>query len=110
MADNFHTGGLFGTGTYAFTDGQIPVWSTAAGRYVPGTFTRAVIAGGAAGDHTVMGIAPADVLVAVLDLTTPADLTSECTISATDTINNTGGTDTTGDDLLVWWIARPSLS
>jgi hypothetical protein len=64
----------------------------------------ALIAGGAAGAHTVTGIATVDRLVSVLHYT-PAtdivDLTSEFTISAADTIDNTAGTDTTGDKLLV---------
>ena len=32
-----------------------------------------------------------------------ADLSSEFSITAADTINNTGGTATTGDLLLVFW-------
>lgn len=64
----------------------------------------ALIAGGAAGDHTVTGIAVADNLIMVLHYTTGAalaDLTSEFTISAANTINNDGGTATTSDQLLV---------
>lgn len=66
----------------------------------------ALVAGGAAGNHTVTGIATADTLVMVLHYTTSAtlaDLTSEFTISATNTINNTGGTATTGDQLVVFY-------
>ena len=65
-----------------------------------------LIGGGAAGNHTVTGIAPADQILSVLHFTAGAalaDLTSEFSISAADTINNTGGTDTTGDQLLVIW-------
>lgn len=63
----------------------------------------ALIAGGAAGNHTVTGIATADNLVMVLHNTagTLANLTSEFTISAANTINNAAGTDTTSDQLLV---------
>lgn len=63
----------------------------------------ALIAGGAAGNHTVTGIATADNLVMVLHNTAGAlaDLTSEFTISATNTINNAAGTDTSSDQLLV---------
>jgi hypothetical protein len=69
----------------------------------------AVIEGGAAGDHTVTGIWPGDELIAVVRLIRNAtaaniniaDLQAEFTISAGNTINNTGGTDTTGDSLLV---------
>lgn len=61
--------------------------------------------GGAAGDITVTGIGTDDVLVAVINLADAADLTSEFTITAADTINNTGGTATTDDDLLVFYYA-----
>lgn len=64
----------------------------------------ALIAGGAAGNHTVTGIATADNLVMVLHYTTGAalaNLTSEFTITGANTINNGGGTDTTSDQLVV---------
>lgn len=64
-----------------------------------------VIGGGAAGDHTVSGIKTRDVLKWVLNLTDNADLTDEFSITGDDTINNDGGTDTTGDTLLVGYIA-----
>lgn len=70
----------------------------------------AVVAGGSAGNKTVTGIKATDALVIVLALvgagtaiTDVTDLTSEFTITAADTINNTGGTDTTGSKLLVFW-------
>ena len=72
-----------------------------------GIVKATIIAGGAAGDHTVSGIATGDNLVAVLhvDFTdaseTGTDITGEFTISAADTINNTGGTDSTGGFLVV---------
>lgn len=68
----------------------------------------AAIAGGSAGNHTVTGIKTTDKLVAVVHFTPStsiAMLTSEFTISAADTINNTGGTDTSSDFLLVVWFA-----
>ncbi len=65
----------------------------------------ATIAEGAAGNHTVTGIATEDILLAVSGFTvvltdgtpntiaiTAVDLLSEFTISAANTINNTGGT------------------
>jgi hypothetical protein len=64
---------------------------------------QTVVAGGAAGDITVTGITTSDRLVSVINLTDGADLTSEFSITAADTINNAGGTATTGDDLLVVW-------
>ena len=69
------------------------------------THVNATIAGAAAGDHTVTGIKTTDELVAVVhvDDTTHAgtDKTSEYTISAADTINNTGGTASTGAHVVV---------
>ena len=77
---------------------------------------QAVIAGGAAGNHTVTGILITDTLVSVHEyvvavdtgtsasgnkIASVADLTSECSITATNTINNTSGTDTTGSTLIV---------
>jgi hypothetical protein len=71
------------------------------------------ISGGAAGDHTVTGIKTTDYLLSVMHWTpttlVPADLTSEFTISAANTINNTGGTATTGDFLVVYYIEADPL-
>lgn len=73
-------------------------------------YEQTIITGGSAGDHTVTGIATADTLLSVIYIASnatelllagAADLTSEFTISATDTINNTGGTDTTSGLLIV---------
>lgn len=66
------------------------------------------IIGGAAGDHTVTGIKVGDILKVVLDLTDGTDLTSEFSITATDTINNGGGTVTTSDLILVIWDSIPT--
>ncbi len=86
---------------------------TAAGlALVAGFAKHALIAGGAAGNFTVTGIKTTDTLNMVLQfvgaattVTTVADLTSEFTISALNTINNTSGTPSTGDKLLVLWTA-----
>lgn len=71
-----------------------------------GGLVTAVIAGGAAGAHTVTGITTDDTLVSVHHYTpgsasTYADLTSEFSISAADAIDNTGGTSTASDTLVV---------
>lgn len=74
-----------------------------------GLIKQALIAGGAAGDHTVTGIKASDELVSVLHYTTGAalaDLTSEFSITAADTINNTGGTATSSDQLWVTWLDK----
>lgn len=71
-----------------------------------------IVAGAAAGDVTVTGIKTRDKLISVLhvDFTdaseTGQDLTSEFSITADDTINNGGGTATTGGFLIVaYWKA-----
>lgn len=90
--------------------------SDATGRAVAQTATQAgagtvtaAIAGGSAGNHTVTGIATTDTLISVVRLNRDATaanidisaITSEFTITAASTINNAGGTDTTGDTLLI---------
>lgn len=62
---------------------------------------QTVATGGAAGDITVSGISVEDQLISVVNLDDGADLTSEFSITAADTINNAGGTATTSDTLLV---------
>jgi hypothetical protein len=83
---------------------------------VAASVKQAVIAGGAAGNHTVAGLATTDRLVSVIVLDRDGtaaninlvNLTSEFTITAANTIANADGTATTGDALLVTWeSARP---
>lgn len=76
----------------------------------------AVVNGGSAGNITVTGIATTDVLEAVLyypistgTVTSVSDLTSEFTITAANTINNTGGTATTSGKLEVRYRRRVSV-
>ena len=77
-------------------------------KFAGGVSKIAIIDGGAAGDHTVTGIAVGDILVMVLHITTKAaiatmaDLTSEFTVAA-GKINNTDGTATTDDQLLIFY-------
>jgi hypothetical protein len=74
---------------------------------------------GAAGNHTVTGITTDDVLLAVighkitLSEGTPntqavaaVNLTSEFTITATNTINNSAGTALTDTFCLVFWLDK----
>ena len=65
-----------------------------------------IISGGAAGAHTVTGIKPGMELVSVWDNNagTIVDLTAEFTITADDTIDNTGGTVSTS--LIVQWFTK----
>lgn len=83
------------------------------GELKQGVLKVAVIAGGAAGNHTVTGIRVGDELVSVIhvagagtDVTDIANLTSEFSVSADDTINNTGGTSSAGGKLLIHYIDR----
>lgn len=69
----------------------------------------AYVQGGAAGDLTLSGIATTDELISVWSLdvgaTTPdvSDLTDEFSITAANTINNTGGTSTAGNIVAVFY-------
>lgn len=76
----------------------------------PGT---ACAAGDAAGAVAVTGILATSTLLSVWQVTNIAtdagppittDLTAEFTVTADDEIDNTGGTDTTGDVLVVTWV------
>lgn len=68
-----------------------------------------LVDGGAAGAFTVTGIATADRLAFVglfetkASIATLSDLTAEFTITGANTIDNTGGTATTNDQLMVVW-------
>jgi hypothetical protein len=67
--------------------------------------TRATAAGGAAGNITITGIATTNTLLAVVAVKdadqSVLDLSTQFTITATNTINNTGGTATTGYHVVV---------
>lgn len=91
--------------------------SNASGSLTGASSVLTSIAGGAAGDHTVTGITTSDVLTGVIHLSettdtldTVDDLTSEFSITGADTINNDGGTNTTGGFLLVSYREAASLA
>ena len=70
----------------------------------------AIVAGAAAGNVTVTGLPATANLVGVVQfpgagtaVTDTVNLTSQFTVTAAATINNTGGTDTAGSKLLVIW-------
>ena len=77
-----------------------------------GKTEQTIVAGAAAGNVTVTGITMKDELVSVIkmDFTdaseAAADLTSEFSITAADTINNAAGTSSSGGFLLVTYIDR----
>jgi hypothetical protein len=77
----------------------------------PGRATSAVVDGDSPGTLAVPGIKTSDRLQGVIDLASPAaNLTDEFTIPADGEIDNTGGTDTTGDRLLVQWAGGYTLT
>jgi len=87
-------------------------WSTSTVAVPKGnSLNVTLVAGGAAGNHTVTGIVAADEIVFVghistaASIATLADLTAEFTAGA-GVINNTSGTDTTNDQLLVIWVDK----
>jgi hypothetical protein len=75
-----------------------------------GLLKQTIVAGAAAGDFTVTGIALNDRLISIIEIDgtdvseTFADLTAEFTITAANTINNAGGTATTGSGLIVTYL------
>lgn len=88
------------------TGGTVVVATTA--DIINPAFTSTTAAGGAAGDITVTGVDLAtSVVVSVVAIKdadqSVLDLTDEFEVSADDTINNTGGTATTGYHLAVVW-------
>jgi hypothetical protein len=70
----------------------------------------ALVDGGSAGAHTVAGIRTGDELISVLEQNGTSglltDLTTEFAIASSDTITNSGGTDTSGDKLLVLYLDK----
>ena len=78
-----------------------------------GRIISAVIAGGSAGPRVLTGITAKDQLLSVIHATAGGavdgdfeDLTSEFSISGADEISNGGGTDTTGNKLIVLYRDR----
>lgn len=72
----------------------------------PDRYMAKLVSGAAAGDVTLTGVRTVDELESVINLTDGDDLTAEFSISAADTINNTGGTSTATKSLLVRWHRR----
>lgn len=78
-----------------------------AGGTVNSTIERAVITGGAAGTHTVNGVGASDTVVSVVRITSAgvhSVITGEFSVDSADTLDNTAGTDTTGDTLRIEWL------
>ena len=73
-----------------------------------GVLKSLVATGAAAGNVTATGIAVLDTLVSVVMFAAgvPSDLTSEFTITAANVINNTSGTSTNGNKLVVLYFDK----
>lgn len=78
------------------------------------TLVQFIVAGGSAGDFTITGIKTIDKLLSVNGFTltegspntlAPLNLTDEFSITAADTINNTGGTDSSAGVLIVTYVS-----
>lgn len=89
---------------------EVPDDSITKAKLAPGTGMKTkLINGGSAGNHTVTGIASGDEIIFVAHISTAAsvatiaDLTSEFSITGANTINNAAGTDTTSDQLWVFY-------
>jgi len=91
-----------------------PIWRRIVRRSEDPQINKGIIGfqaidGGSAGNHTVSRIKLNDHLVSVIEVTTSTaalvDRTAEFTITADGVINNTGGTDTSSDGLLIAWEA-----
>lgn len=81
-----------------------PVLSKVFGR--PKPFVRQVIVtGAAAGNVTVTDIKKVDEIVSVLNLTNLTDMTSEFRVLADGAINNSGGTSTATNRVMVTWLS-----
>ncbi len=106
------SGKLFGYLRAALASGATATVAVKLAQMPLDRLTIGLVAGGVAGAHTLTGIALGDRIVFVghfstlAAIATLADLTSEFTVSAADTIDNTGGTDTSSDQLMVHYMAR----
>lgn len=80
-----------------------PVWKQLLRRSKP-LVQMSTATGGAAGNITLTGIKADDELCGVVNLADGVDLSSEFSIIGDDTIDNTGGTSTAADRLLVVWL------
>lgn len=94
--------------TYGYLKPGVPL--NAAGdpiTTIEGGVTVTHVAGGSAGDFTLTGITTEDELLSVEAEDTTSgvttNLTAQFTITAANTINNTGGTASTGKVLIVRW-------
>lgn len=86
----------------------MPAPQVLAGDILPGfTLKSRTVAGAAAGNLTVTGIKVGDKILCVQPVSVAsAELTGEFTVTAADTINNTGGTSSATQTVLVMWLTR----
>ena len=96
--------GLFGSG---FVDSSMIENGAITGAKITNPIK---INGGAAGNHTVSGLTIQDELIGVFEQDGTSgiltDLSTEFSIKTSDTIDNTGGTATSGDKLLIFYLSK----
>ena len=99
--------GLFGSG---FVDSSMIENGAITGAKITNPIKIALINGGAAGNHTVSGLTIQDELIGVFEQDGTSgiltDLSTEFSIKTSDTIDNTGGTATSGDKLLIFYLSK----
>jgi|TARA_R100000084_G_C4654261_1_gene151776 hypothetical protein len=93
-----------------FVSSEMIADNSITGSKITNAIKASLINGGSAGNHTVSGIKPIDELICVFEQNGTSglltDLTSEFSIKKADTISNTGGTATSGDKLLVFYLSK----
>ena len=98
---------LFSSG---FVNGAMIEDGSVTGAKIVNPIKVSLISGGAAGNHTVSNIKINDELIAVLEQNGTSgiltDLSTEFSIVKADTIDNTGGTATSSDKLLIFYISK----
>jgi len=99
--------GLFGPG---FVNSSMVENGSITGSKITNPIKIALISGGAAGNHTVSGLTIRDELIAVFEQNGTSgiltDLSTEFSIKKANTIDNTGGTATSSDKLLIFYLSK----
>ena len=93
-----------------FVDSSLIADGAVVGSKISNPFRVALIDGDSAGIHTVSGIGIRDELIAVLEQNGTSgiltNLSTEFSIKTENKIDNSGGTDTSNDKLLVFYLSK----